>query len=257
MIGEAAVRRRVVSARRPGDPFLRLGVALAAPMVAGDSLEGVIVVASPEGTPPFSAEDEQLLELFAQQAATALQNARLFEEVRHLARTDPLTGLYNRRYFFELAQRELERVRRACGVMAIIMLDVDHFKQVNDVYGHQAGDLALQGVAALLHASLRAADVSARFGGEELMMLLPDTDLARAVAVAERLRVGISHMRLSTERGELGVTASFGVAAMSDEQQGLNLDALIARADEACYAAKENGRDRVVSWSEALAVPRL
>lgn len=256
LIGEAADRRRVVSARRARDPLLRAGIALAAPMVAGDSLEGVIVIASPEDTPSFSAEDEQLLELFAQQAATALQNARLFEEVRHLARTDPLTGLYNRRHFFELAQRELERVRRAQGTMAIIMLDVDHFKQVNDAFGHQTGDLALQGVADLLRASLRAADVSARFGGEEIVILLPDTNLARATAVAERLRSSLARMRFNTERGEVAITASFGVTAIEAEQLSVSLDALIARADEACYTAKETGRDRVIAWSEALAAPR-
>jgi two-component system cell cycle response regulator len=256
MIGEAAATRRVVSGNRPFAPHLRVGQALAAPMVVGESLEGVIMVANPETAHPFDGEDERLLELFAQQAAAALQNARLFEEVRHLARTDPLTGLYNRRHFFELAQRELERVRRAHGVMAIILLDIDHFKHVNDTYGHQAGDQALRYVADLLREGLRAADVSARFGGEELVVLLPDTNLSRAAAVAERLRGTLSQLRLATERGEVQLTASFGVAALEHEQLSLSLDTLIARADEACYAAKESGRDRGVPWSETLAAPR-
>lgn len=256
LIGEAAASRRIVNGRRPLAPLLRRGVALAAPLVAGDRLEGVVVVANPELSKPFDSEDEQLLGLFAQQAASALQNARLFEEVRHLARTDPLTGLSNRRHFFELAQRELERVRRLQGSLTVFLLDIDHFKQVNDSFGHQAGDKALRAVADLLRAGLRAADVSARFGGEELVVLLPDTDLYRAAAVAERLRRAVGRLRLPTERGTLQLTASFGVAAVEGEQLSLSLDLLLARADEACYTAKRYGRDRVVLWADTEAAPR-
>ncbi|HMQ29284.1 MAG TPA: diguanylate cyclase [Chloroflexaceae bacterium] len=248
LLGEAAASRRIVNSTNPSEPLLRTGVALAAPLVAGDNLEAVIMVARPSAARPFDGEEEQLLDLFARQAATALQNARLFEEVRQLARTDPLTGLANRRHFFELAQRELERVRRVRGTMAVILLDIDHFKQVNDTFGHQSGDTALRAVADLLREGLRAADVSARFGGEELVVLLPDTDLVQATAVAERLRQVVSALSLSTERGTLSLTASFGVAAVADEQPGISLDALLARADEACYTAKSYGRDCVVAW---------
>jgi two-component system cell cycle response regulator len=255
LIGEAAASRRIVSGRRPFAPLLRAGAALAAPLVAGEKLEGVIVIANPDDARHFDGEDEQLLDLFARQAAIAVQNARLFEEVRHLARTDPLTGLYNRRHFFELAQRELERVRRAQSSLAVILLDIDHFKQVNDSFGHQAGDKALRAVAELLREGLRAADVSARFGGEELMVLLPDTNLSRASAVAERLRRAVGRLGLSTERGPMPLSASFGVAAIEGEQLAISLDLLLARADEACYAAKRRGRDRVVSWAETAAAP--
>ncbi|NTU83385.1 MAG: diguanylate cyclase [Chloroflexales bacterium] len=255
VIGEAAATRRISSSTHAPEPLLRSGVALAAPLVAGDQLEGVVMVANPEGSPPFSSEDEQLLALFAQQAAIAIQNARLFEEVRHLARTDPLTGLYNRRYFFELAQRELERVRRAQGAMAVLLLDIDNFKQVNDSFGHQAGDDALRAVADLLRDNLRAADVSARYGGEELVVLLPDTSLARAVAAAERLRLALNRLSIETRKGQIRLTASFGVSAIESDLLGVSLDTLLAHADEACYTAKRTGRDRVVIWAASAEAP--
>lgn len=221
---------------------------LTASLTAGDRLEGIIFVANDPAGSPFGVEDEQLLHLFAQQAASAVQNARLFEEVRHLARTDPLTGLYNRRYFFELARRELERTRRAQGSLAVVMLDLDHFKQVNDCFGHQAGDQTLQAVAGLLHENLRTTDVSARFGGEELVVLLPDTEGAGAAAVAERLRRAVARLVLATDGGPLSLTASFGVAAATGDELAIGLEPLIARADEACYGAKGRGRDQVVVW---------
>lgn len=247
LIGEAAATRQIVSRARTEEAFLSQGVAIAAPLVAGDRLEGVVLVAKPEGNPPFDSEDEQLLALFAQQAAIAFQNARLFEEVQHLARTDPLTGLYNRRHFFELAQRELERVRRSQGAMAVLLLDIDNFKQINDSFGHQAGDSALCAIADLLRDSLRAADVSARYGGEELVVLLPDTSMARATAAAERLRSALNQLAIETRQGLLTLTASFGVAAIESDPLSISLDTLLAHADEACYAAKRAGRNRVIA----------
>lgn len=253
LVGQAAASGRIVNSRGPADPLLRTGVAIAAPLIAADRLEAVLMLARPAAARPFDCEEEQLLDLFARQAASALQNARLFEEVRQLARTDPLTGLANRRHFFELAQRELERVRRGRGAVAIIMLDIDHFKQVNDCFGHQSGDMALRAVADLLRDGLRAADVSARFGGEEIVVLLPDTDLTRAMAVAERLRQAVSALSLPTARGTLSLTASFGVAALNAGQPLISLETLLARADEACYTAKRCGRDCVVAWPHLAA----
>lgn len=250
LIGKAAAGRRIVNSQTTPEPLMQSGVALAAPLVAGEQLEGVLMVINPETSEPFSTEEIQLLDLFAQQAAIAIQNARLFEEVRHLARTDPLTGLYNRRHFFELAERELERARRSGSALAVLLLDVDHFKQVNDGYGHHGGDQALRAVADLLRASLRTTDVSARFGGEELVVLLPDARSERAVAVAERLRHALATLEVPSERGIIQLTASFGVATLEGAALGESLDTLLARADEACYDAKRAGRDRVSLWAE-------
>ncbi|MFV9503458.1 MAG: diguanylate cyclase [Oscillochloridaceae bacterium umkhey_bin13] len=255
LIGKAAASRRIINSETAPEPLVRSGVALAAPLVAGDQLEGVIVVVNPQTSPRFNPEEVQLLDLFAQQAAIAIQNARLFEEVRHLARTDPLTGLYNRRSFYEAAQRELERARRLGSTLAVILLDIDHFKLVNDEHGHQAGDRALEAVADLLRASLRTADISARYGGEELVVLLPDTSPEAALAVAERLRRGMHLLTLQSERGPIHLTASFGVATCEADTDQLELESLLARADEACYAAKHTGRDRVIRWSEPTALP--
>jgi two-component system, cell cycle response regulator len=249
LIGKAAAGRRIVDSQLTPEPLIQSGKALAAPLVAGEQLEGVLMVINPETSAPFSGEAMQLLELFVQQAAIAIQNARLFEEVRHLARTDPLTGLYNRRHFFEMAQRELERARRSGSAMAILLLDIDHFKQVNDWYGHQGGDQALRAVADMLRAGLRTTDLSARFGGEELVVLLPDTGSERAAAVAERLRRTMAELEVPSERGRIKLTGSFGVATIEGSSLEANLDTLLARADEACYEAKRSGRNRVCIWA--------
>jgi diguanylate cyclase (GGDEF)-like protein len=185
-------------------------------------------------------------------------NARLVAELSQMARTDWLTGLHNRRYFFEVAGRELERVRRAESALAVLMLDLDRFKEINDTFGHQAGDKILLAVADTLRAQLRTADVPARFGGEELVVLLPDTSLAQAALVADRLRSAISEIALPNPKGTIAVTVSAGVAALEAVELQQNLELLLNRADEALYAAKRAGRDQVATWPTmaALTAPR-
>jgi diguanylate cyclase (GGDEF)-like protein len=251
LVGLAAGLRRAVNsaeARTPsGAPVLGAGSALAAPLLADERLLGVVLVARPAASAPFDREDLQLLDLFAQQAASALEKARLFAELRQMASTDPLTGLINRRHFYEMAGRELERVRRSGGALAILMLDLDHFKLVNDAFGHQAGDEALRAVAEVLRTGLRTADVPARYGGEELVVLLPDADADHAAQAAERVRAAIAAVSVATERGEVQLTVSMGVAATC-AGGAESLDQLLARADDALYAAKRQGRNCVVAW---------
>lgn len=232
----------------PGDAIFGPGAALAAPLRVHDTLVGVVLVAGPREGGAFDHEAGQLLDLFAQQAAAAVQNAQLFAELGQLARSDPLTGLHNRRHFFEIAGRELERVRRNEGQLAVLLLDLDYFKAINDRFGHQAGDHALRAVADLLRATLRAADVPARFGGEELVVLLPDTDKLSATLAAERLCQAIGALALETERGPLRLTVSIGVAALEGSPHGEQIERLLARADRAMYAAKAAGRNRVSCW---------
>jgi diguanylate cyclase (GGDEF)-like protein len=175
-------------------------------------------------------------------------NALLMAELSEMARTDGLTGLCNRRYFFEVAERELERARRTRSPLAALMLDLDRFKEVNDTFGHQAGDQVLVAVADVLRAQLRAADASARFGGEELVVLLPDTGLAQAAQAAERLRQEAARITLEGPRGAVTVTLSAGVAALEAAELHESVDTLIGRADEALYAAKRAGRNQVAIW---------
>lgn len=168
-------------------------------------------------------------------------------ELARLAATDPLTGLPNRRFFQQTANLELERVRRFSGSASVIMLDVDHFKSVNDTYGHALGDEALRCMTRICNGLLRQMDVFARHGGEEFVILLPGTEDAGACSVAEKLRSAIAHMPISDGQNHIKVTASFGVTQLRPADQ--NIEAALARADTALYAAKHSGRNCVKSFA--------
>lgn len=179
---------------------------------------------------------------------TLAANQHLLAETEKLARTDPLTALPNRRQFFRSGEAALAASRGSGQPLALLALDVDHFKRINDQGGHQLGDTVLREVAQCCRASLRNTDLAARIGGEEFALLLPATDLAQAQQLAERLRQEIAALQLPA-----AVTVSIGCAELSAEMG--SVDALLARADEALYAAKENGRNRVSSARRSLLTP--
>jgi diguanylate cyclase (GGDEF)-like protein len=174
------------------------------------------------------------------------ERVRLHEELRRQAVTDELTGVCNRRHLAELSRIEMDRARRSGRPVSAVAIDLDHFKRVNDTHGHAAGDAVLKAASALWKTALRTTDVLGRSGGEEFVILLPDTDQAAAVLVAERLRASTEALRVRVNETELAVTASFGVAASRAADAG-DPAALIRRADEALYAAKEGGRNRVAA----------
>lgn len=192
----------------------------------------------------------RLVHLFADQAAIALENARLYAEVQQLAVIDELTGIYNRRGMLQFGEREFTRSARFQRPLSIIMVDLDHFKTVNDSLGHAAGDHVLQQVADCLQAKARSVDILARYGGEKLLLLLPEADLATAVHVAERLRRNLEEASISVGGETVRVTASFGVAALAADTP--SLASLIAKADTAVYLAKRAGRNRVATAEGAL-----
>ena len=169
------------------------------------------------------------------------------EELRRLSTLDSLTGLLNRRQFFALAQQEYERFRRYHRPLALIMADIDYFKMINDQHGHLIGDQVLQAVAETLQRNLRQVDILGRYGGEEFVMVLPETDTATAHASAERLRAAIARMVIPTAQGSVSVTLSLGVAAISDGHP-LGLEQLLDSADQMLYQAKQAGRNCVVVW---------
>jgi diguanylate cyclase (GGDEF)-like protein len=173
-------------------------------------------------------------------------NARLLQQVRVLADTDPLTGLYNRRRFSQLAESEFACAKRYRNPASVIMLDIDHFKQVNDTYSHAAGDQVLEAVAERLR-DLRVSDIVARYGGEQLIALCPRTGPHEAMQLAERLRRVLREPPVETTEGLVSITASIGVATVDSSVR--DLDDLIDRADRALYAAKSAGRDRVVFYA--------
>jgi len=188
-------------------------------------------------------QDLPVFSIFARQMGIALENIRLFEEVQNLALTDPLTGLYNRRGLFELGRIEFARAQRLGRPFSGILLDLDHFKQVNDTYGHLVGDRVLQEFARRCRGCVREIDLVGRYGGEEIVVLLPETELAIAVQVAERLRAAMAASPMSVGEHEIRITLSAGVAGKNENTR--HLEALIARADQAMYMAKHKGRNRV------------
>ncbi|HLI24802.1 MAG TPA: GGDEF domain-containing protein, partial [Acidimicrobiales bacterium] len=179
-----------------------------------------------------------ILEQFCQHAALALRGARLLAEVERMAAIDGLTGLANRREFENALAREVSRCQRVREPLSLMLIDVDHFKRVNDTRGHLAGDEVLRTLAATLQQQVREMDIVARYGGEEFAVLLPSCTTADAVTVAERVRRAVT-----ASASLLGVTVSAGVATMPDHAP--DAVKLVAEADDALYRAKRQGRNRV------------
>jgi diguanylate cyclase (GGDEF)-like protein len=217
---------------------------LAVPLVVQDRALGCMNLYFVESH-EFGSDEIQLLSTFASQAAVSIENARLYEEAKQLAITDPLTGLANHRQFYDQLEREFRRAQRYQRPLTLLMLDLDRFKTFNDRYGHLAGDQALRETADVLRQNARSVDILARYGGEEFAIILPETDLARAASHAERIRVAVAdHVFLSQETGlEHRVTVSIGLAALSPASQ--KIEELVHDADQALYRAKAAGRNRL------------
>jgi diguanylate cyclase (GGDEF)-like protein len=192
---------------------------------------------------PFTMEERELFAYLAGQAAVSVENVGLHETATRQAVTDELTGLFNHRHFQETLASEVERAHRFGQGLGLVMLDIDNFKSVNDTYGHQQGDLVLREVARIVRESSREIDAPSRYGGEELAVVLPGTELEGAFNLAERMRIGIEKLRLPLVDGpgSLRVTASFGVAALPLSGDGPR--ELIAAADGALYQAKRAGKN--------------
>ena len=256
---EEAVRAAEAKVLETGEPCEATvdGVgALSHPMRRGDDVHarvsGVVSVARRDR--PFSAAERELFHYLAEQAAVSIENVGLHETVERQAVTDELTGLFNRRRFQEAMATEVERSKRFGQPVGLVLLDLDDFKAVNDTYGHQQGDLVLREVARVLRETSREIDEPARYGGEELAVVLPGTDLEGAYNLAERVRAGIEELALPLLDGDgaLRVTASFGVATLPGSADDMR--ELVAAADEALYRAKRAGKNRTV---RAEASPQL
>jgi diguanylate cyclase (GGDEF)-like protein len=211
-------------------------------IASGGPTHGLITVCR-DGR-PFTDDDLELLRLLASSATLALGNVNLHLEIQRQAFTDDLTGQASHGRFQEQLSAEMEEVRRYRYPVGLIMLDLDNFKFVNDVFGHQQGDLVLRRVADALRETSRDVDLAARYGGEEMALVLPHTDLEGAYEMAERARTAIAALTVPKLEGErtLQITASVGVAASSEG----NKDELIAAADDALYMAKHGGKNRTV-----------
>lgn len=224
----------------PGMGWIRSFIS--APIMIRGQVAGILNVLS--GIPDcFAQAHVERLSIFSSQVAIALENAQLFEQVHHMSVTDSLTELMNRHHFFEVARIELERTYRYRRTLSVMMIDIDHFKTINDSHGHAAGDLALREIAGRIRSSVRTVDVVARYGGEEFIVLMPETALLEAGQVAERVRKSVSDDPIEDNSVEVWATLSIGVAEV--EEQISTIDTLIGHADQALYAAKAAGRNRV------------
>lgn len=208
-------------------------------------IKGLDQGASDYITKPFDAE-ELVARVRVHLKIKNLQDdlKRTNELLLELSNTDHLTGLFNRRYLMEALGKEVQRSTRKGGNLSLVILDIDHFKQVNDQYGHLQGDIVLQKVALLLQKELRNYDIAARYGGEEFIAVLPDATIEEAVFVANRVRSSVQTTRFSGELSQLALTISLGVAMFSKDDN-ITVDSFIKLADDALYRAKANGRNRV------------
>jgi two-component system, cell cycle response regulator len=223
---------------------------LVLPLTAGDEVIGTLALASRTRN-RFRKDIREMLGVIANQVATSLQNAMMYRKMETMATTDGLTGLTNHRTFKERFAQLLERSARHGHKAAVLLCDVDHFKKVNDNYGHPVGDEVLRQVARVLKGAVRVIDIPARYGGEEFAVVLEATDLEGALRLAERIREDVGRLEIPTDKGPLSVTMSIGVAAFPDDSR--EQAQLIERADLALYHAKESGRNRVVCHRDFLA----
>ena len=221
----------------------RIGSEIAVPLISEGRVIGVFNVESPRKA-AFGPRDMSILTTLAGYATIAIHNARLFEQTKQLAITDGLTELFNHRYLHEAMERALERCTRDGQPLALIMLEIDNFKRYNDTYGHQRGDEVLRTVADLLRKGSRTSDLEARYGGDEFMIVLPNTPKETAYDVAERLRRAVeAYPFFLGESLVTSVTLSVGVAASPED--GQTVDALVDAVDRAQYTAKRSGGNKV------------
>jgi len=255
---------------------------LVVPLKFRDHKIGGLEAINKRGDQYFDESDAQLLTTLAAQATIAIENARLYQEaqdeiaerikveeelllhrdhleelvkertaeVHQLAITDALTDIFNRRYLIELGKRALLQALRYHQPLAAMMVDFDHFKMINDNYGHAVGDEVLRKLADQMRRDLRSIDILGRYGGDEFVVLMPETNLQMAYQSARRLLATIRTLHVSTPQNQISFTASIGVAELDHAHQR-TIDALIARADDAAYAAKQSGRNKVVMWQAA------
>ncbi len=212
------------------------------PLIVHNQVLGTIGLDSFEQR-DFSPEEIALALNVASAAAQAIENARLYAEVQNLAIHDDLTQVLNRRGLFEFGRREVERARRFNRDLSTLFVDADYFKDINDRFGHATGDSVLQALAGFIRKGVREVDLVGRYGGDEFVVLLTESDLNRALEVAERLRSNIAHTAVTLGQNHIHLTISLGVAALTPQTP--DLKAMIEKADQALYLAKQNGRNRV------------
>ena len=245
---EAVYLSDVADCRVPLMPFKPGDVRslLAVPMFYESDLIGLFVLLSDKRN-FLNTFQIDLLKVMCNHASTSMANAKLHSEIEKMATTDGLTGLLNHRVFQEKLIGEFRRLNRLSAPVSLLLADIDHFKKVNDTYGHPAGDVVLKGVSGVISETIRDIDIPARYGGEEFAVILPGTDAGGAQKTGERLRKAVLEKTFSADGRALKVTVSIGVATSPGDAG--SKEELIEKADQALYYAKHNGRNRAVAWA--------
>ena len=219
---------------------------LSKPLVDHETIVNAVVRAA--NATALARENASLLQkLTASHAMLEDANRRLRElntDLRELASTDGLTGLFNRRYMDITLDGEVSRRNRYSGALSVIMFDIDYFKKINDAYGHQSGDDVLRTLADILQSSVRATDIPGRFGGEEFLIILPETEVKNAQLLAERLRSRIEEVVVQSGNESIKITVSLGIAGVNESIKTVSTEQLLAAVDAALYAAKDAGRNQ-------------
>ncbi len=212
------------------------------PLVCQERVVGVLNLADRTGSRFFRQEDIALVELLGQLVGASIGNIKLFEKTQRQATTDGLTGLANHRTFYEMLERELWRSRRYGGHISVIMVDVDNLKKINDTYGHRVGDKAIRQVSQKIKQCIRQIDTAARYGGDEFAVILPNTSLAEAVVVAERMVEVVSRSTLAADEHEIPLSISVGLGQYDCHSRP---EDITSRSDQALYTAKQAGKNTV------------
>jgi diguanylate cyclase (GGDEF)-like protein len=225
----------------PEDPKANFKSLIAAPLLSGNKVIGVLRMDDcVEST--FTQDDLRLLDIIGNLGAVAIQNAVFYSRAEELAIRDSLTGLFVRRHFMKRFQEEVRRSERKSGTLSLLMLDIDKFKWYNDKYGHATGDIVLKTIASTINGTLRVGDIAARYGGEEMAILLAGADQKKAVTVAESMRKKIEARSITVRRQTHNVTVSIGVSTYPKD--GIHEEELVKAADERLYRAKSEGRNK-------------
>ncbi|MHB8134796.1 MAG: diguanylate cyclase [Anaerolineaceae bacterium] len=220
------------------------------PLHLGERYLGVLnLVMAPDAV--FTGDEIRLLQTVGDQMSAAIERARLYESAELLATVDSLTSLYTRRHFFHLSQHEFDRASRYQYPITILMIDIDYFKHVNDIFGHLIGDQVLQQISQCFRTILRSSDIIGRYGGEEFVVLMPATNLENGRIIAERLRTLVTDHPFKTDKGDVSITISIGVASKEVETD-LFLEQVLENADQALLQSKEQGRNKVHIWQNLI-----
>lgn len=229
--------------RDPDESFSYIKSTIATPLLIGDRILGSMLIFRYDPAQNFTKNDQHLVNIFAQHASIAIENAMLFQKVQEMARQDEVTGLFNRRALNEIGEYELSRSIRLERPIAVAMVDLDNYKEINDNYNHLIGDKVLREISRLLREHVRNIDIIGRYGGDECVIIMPETDLESAYIATERIRSVLEKQAIEVDGLQFHITACFGISAYMNNPP--SLEKLIDEADTAMYAAKDAGRNAI------------